>query len=137
MRVVEYYTIGISKHKWHLWLHKLACNRAYSLFSATIKLNGLWNQSKMWKETHLLTVYIHTYLAQLYFKDQSEHAKLIILYYLQMNKKSAGVYLSDEVANKKNRFDILHFQSMIKINNTRWKKIQIMSIIKFIRIVIL
>ena len=53
------------------------------------------------EKKHTCSQFIHTYLAQLYFKDQSEHAKLIILYYLQMNKKSAGVYLSDEVANKK------------------------------------
>ena len=84
MRAVEYCTMNVLKHKWHFWCIKLRVI-VHNLLSSTIKLNGLWNQSEMWKETHL-----HTHILHNCTERSNEHA-ILKMYYLQMNKKSAGV----------------------------------------------
>ena len=96
MRAVEFCTMNVLKHKWHFWCIKLRVI-VHNLLSSTIKLNGLWNQSEMWKETHL---HIHTHILHNCTERSNEHA-ILIMYYLQMNKKSAGGYLSDEAGSKK------------------------------------
>ena len=83
MRAVEYCTMNVLKHKWHFWCIKLRVI-VHNLLSSTIKLNGLWNQSEMWKETHL-----HTHILHNCTERSNEHA-ILIMYYLQMNKKSTA-----------------------------------------------
>ena len=75
MRAVEYCTMNVLKHKWHFWCIKLRVI-VHNLLSSTIKLNGLWNQSEMWKETHL---YIHI-SCTIVLKDQTNmlYSKCII-----------------------------------------------------------